>query len=369
MRWGAASSFRWGAPQLPNPTKRKDLRKKSSPTRPPKPLRDVVAPKSPHADGPPEPSERPTFPIVGIGASAGGLEAFSQLLKELPADTGMAFVLVQHLDPKHESQLPEVLSRTTAMPVLAVTDRLRVEPDHVYVIPPNADMTIGGGVFALTPRPKVDHYRPIDHFFNSLAQEQEGRALGVVLSGTGSDGTLGLRAIKAEGGITFVQDAKSAKHPGMPQSAAAVADFVLPPAAIARELARIGGHPSSHAAAFPAGPGQPDDGADVGAVLRALRTATGVDFAQYKPASIRRRITRRMLLHKIDDIAGYVRFLRETPGEAVVLHDDILIQVTEFFRDREGFDALKKTVFPSLVKERAADEPIRIWVPGCATGE
>src|SRR5712692_7096451 len=370
MRWGAASSFRWGAPQLPNPTKRKDLRKKSSPTRPPKPLRDVVAPKSPHADGPPEPSERPTFPIVGIGASAGGLEAFSQLLKELPADTGMAFVLVQHLDPKHESQLPEVLSRTTAMPVLAITDRLRVEPDHVYVIPPNADMTIGGGVFALTPRAKVDHYRPIDHFFNSLAQEQEGRALGVVLSGTGSDGTLGLRAIKAEGGITFVQDAKSAKHSGMPQSAAAVADFVLPPAGIARELARISGHAYvNQALPSPTGAGPPEEGADVSAVLRVLRTATGVDFAQYKPASIRRRIARRMLLGKIDDLATYAGYLRQTPHEAQALYDDILIKVTEFFRDPEGFEALRLRVFPSLVKGRDADEPIRIWVPGCATGE
>jgi two-component system CheB/CheR fusion protein len=155
----------------------------------------------------------------------------------------MAFVLVQHLDPKHESRLPDVLSRTTTMAVIAVADRLRVEPDHVYVIPSNADMTIGGGVFALTPRAAVDRHTPIDLFFRSLAQEQEGRAIGVVLSGTGSDGTLGLRAIKAEGGITFVQDETSAKHPGMPQSAAAVADFVLPPAGIARELARIAGHP------------------------------------------------------------------------------------------------------------------------------
>src|SRR5688572_10588239 len=155
----------------------------------------------------------------------------------------MAFVLIQHLDPKHDSQLPEVLSRTTTMPVVTITDGQRLEPDHVYVIPPNADIVIAGGVFALTPRTAGDRHTPIDRFFRSLAQEQEGRAIGVVLSGTGSDGTLGLRAIKAEGGITFVQDEKSAKHSGMPQSAAGVADFVLPPAAIARELARIGSHP------------------------------------------------------------------------------------------------------------------------------
>src|SRR5712664_2769946 len=218
-------------------------RRRSAPRPPPKRRPDAVLPESPHIDDPSEPSQRTTFPVVGIGASAGGLEAFSQLLRELPTGTGMAFALIQHLDPKHESQLAEVLSRTTAMPVITVTHGPRVEPDHVYVIPPNADMTIGGGAFALTSRAAVDRHTPIDHFFRSLAQQLEGRAIGVVLSGTGSDGTLGLRAIKAEGGITFVQDEKSAKHRGMPQSARAVADFVLPPAGIARELARIAGHP------------------------------------------------------------------------------------------------------------------------------
>ena len=282
----------------------------------------------------------------------------------------MAFVLIQHLDPKHESQLPEVLSRTTAMPVLAVTDRLRVEPDHVYVIPPNADMTIGGGVLTLTPRARVDAYRPIDHFFRSLARERGGRVIGVVLSGTGSDGTLGLRAIKAEDGIAFVQDEKSAKHAGMPESARAVADFVLPPAGIARELVRIAGHPYvNQSLPSAAGPGPAEGAADVSAVLRVLRTATGVDFSQYKAASVRRRIARRMLVQKIDDLGTYASYLRHTPHEAQALCDDILIKVTAFFRDPEGFEALRRSVFPSLVKERAADEPIRIWVPGCATGE
>ncbi len=171
--------------------KRKTPRRRSAPRRPP-PKRVPHTPESPHVDGPAESSRGTPFPIVGIGASAGGLEAFSQLLRALPADTGMAFVLVQHLDPTHESRLPEVLARTTAMPVGTVTDHLRVEPDHVYVIPSNADLTIGAGVFALTPRAVPDRHTPIDHFFRSLAQEQEGRAIGVVLSGTGSDGTLGL---------------------------------------------------------------------------------------------------------------------------------------------------------------------------------
>ncbi|PYN44373.1 MAG: hypothetical protein DME00_25000 [Candidatus Rokuibacteriota bacterium] len=345
-------------------------RRRSVLRRPSKRLPDTATPKSPPTDGPSERPERTTVPVVAIGASAGGLEAFSQLLRELPTDTGMAFVLIQHLDPKHESQLSEVLSRTTAMPVITVTDRLRVEPNHIYVIPPNAEMTIGDGALALTSRATVDRHMPIDHFFRSLAQELEGRAIGVVLSGTGSDGTVGLRAIKAEGGITFVQDEQSAKHGGMPQSARAIADFVLPPAAIARELGRIGGHPYVNPVRpSAAGPGQPEDEANVGAVLRVLRTATGVDFSQYKPASVRRRIARRMLLKKIDDLATYVRNLRQTPDEARALRDEILIQVTGFFRDPEGFTALRRSVFPSLVKGRAEDEPIRIWVPGCATGE
>jgi two-component system CheB/CheR fusion protein len=198
----------------------------------------------------------------------------------------------------------------------------------------------------------------------------EGRAIGVVLSGTGTDGTLGLQAIKAEGGLTFVQDEKSAKHFGMPRSALPVAVFVLPPVGIARELARIGHHPYvNHAVPSAAGPGPPDGEADVSAVLRVLRTVTGVDFSQYKPATVRRRIARRMLLQKIDDLGRYVQRLRQTPLEAQALRDDLLIQVTEFFRDADGFEALRRSVFPSLIKERAADEPIRIWAPGCATGE
>jgi two-component system, chemotaxis family, CheB/CheR fusion protein len=273
------------------------------------------------------------------------------------------------LDPKHESQLPEVLSRTTALPVIAVTDRLRVEPNHIYVIPPNTNMAIDDTVLTLTPR--ADRHMPIDYFFRLLAEERGSRAIGVVLSGTGSDGTLGLRTIKAEGGIALVQDEKSAAHPGMPKSASVVADFVLPPAAIARELARIADHPYvSRALPAPAGPDQPDTGgADLNAVLRIVRSATGVDFTQYKAPTVRRRIGRRMLLQKIADLGTYAQHLRQTPAEAQALRDELLIQVTGLFRDPDGFQALRRSVFPSLVSVRADDEPIRIWVPGCATGE
>jgi two-component system CheB/CheR fusion protein len=282
----------------------------------------------------------------------------------------MAFVLVQHLDPQHESQLSEILSRTTAMPVVTVTNGLRVEPNRVYVIPSNADMAIGGGVLTLTSRETAARHTPVDRFLRSLAQELEQRAIGVVLSGTGSDGTLGLRAIKVAGGVTLVQDERSAKHAGMPQSAAAIADFILPPVGIARELVRIASHSYvSQIGPREAAPDPRERENDVAAVLRVLRTATSIDFSQYKSPSVRRRIARRMLLQKIDGTEAYVRYLRETPGEAQALRDDLLIQVTGFFREPEGFEALRQKVFPRLVKERAAGEPIRIWAPGCATGE
>lgn len=294
-----------------------------------------------------------------------------QLLRALPAATGMAFVLVQHLDPTHESQLSEVLSRTTAMPVVVVTDGMRVEPDRVHVIPPNTEMTIGGGALRLAPRETGQHM-PIDHFLLSLAQAQKERAIGVVLSGSGSDGTLGLKAIKAEGGITVAQDEASAKYPSMPHSALPFADLVLAPGAIARELARIGRHP------YLSGPPpsktetdarRPEGGPDLSVVLRALHAATRVDFAEYKPSSVGRRIARRMMFRKIDDTGGYARILREDPREAQALYDDLLIQVTGFFREPDGFDALRRQVFPALVGERSPDDPIRVWVPGCCSGE
>ena len=189
---------------------------------------------------------RESFPVVGIGASAGGLEAFTQLLAHLPDETGMAFVLVQHLDPTHESQLADLLSKATRLPVTEVTDGMAVEPDHVYVIPPNTNMTIAKGVLRLTPRGDArSQHLPLDFFFRSLAEDRQSRAIGVILSGTGSDGSLGLAEIKAVGGITFAQDEKSAKYPAMPLNAVSsgCVDFVLPPDEIARELARIGQHP------------------------------------------------------------------------------------------------------------------------------
>jgi two-component system, chemotaxis family, CheB/CheR fusion protein len=318
-------------------------------------------------------SRRALFPIVGVGASAGGLEAFTQLLRSLGSGTEMAYVLVQHLDPSHESALTELLAKATEMPVRQVTDATPVELNHVYVIPPNLDMTIAQGILRLTPRTETrGHHMPIDRFLRSLAEDQGSNAIGIVLSGTASDGTLGLAAIKAKGGITFAQDEKSAKFDGMPQSAIAAGcvDFVLPPDAIARELARIRAHPylarssSSRMADL-----VPDGDPQLKSILRLLQTANGVDFSDYKPATVKRRILRRMALHKVGELKEYVQFLRHHPAEGEALYEDMLIKVTSFFRDPDAFEALKTEVFPSILKHRSPQEPVRVWVAGCSTGE
>ena len=308
--------------------------------------------------------------IVGVGASAGGLEAFTQLLAALPVDTGLAFVLVQHLDPRHESILPELLATRTRMPVVQVTEGLRVMPNHVYVIPPNTVMAISAQVLHLSPRlPPNGHHMPIDVFFSSLAEDQKSKSIGVILSGAASDGTLGLGAIKAEGGITFAQD-DSATFDGMPRSAviAAVVDFVLPPEKIAAELAAIASHP------YPAVPGRgPETELAVGDALTKLvallRAAKGIDFSQYKSPTVQRRIMRRIVLTRVSDLERYLEFVRTTPNELDALFNDLLINVTEFFRDPAVFATLKETAFPAILKDRKARMPIRVWIPGCSTGE
>ncbi|MGE5894335.1 MAG: chemotaxis protein CheB [bacterium] len=314
-----------------------------------------------------------TFLIVGIGASAGGLEAFTKLLGHLPPDTGMAFVLVQHLAPVKDSILSELLSKKTSMPVREVEDGMTVEPNHVYVIPPNTALSIFHGKLRLQPRaePPGQHL-PVDSFFRSLAEDQGQHAVGVILSGTGSDGSLGIRAIKAEGGIVLAQDEQSAKYNGMPKSAAAtgVADYILPPDKIAAELKRISRHPFVNLrSAMKTGPMSQGGEDDLNKIFMLIRTATGVDFTYYKHSTILRRITRRMLLNKLDALEQYVRYLQENPTEAGVLYQDILINVTSFFRDPETFNTLKNVVFPRILENRSSDTSLRIWVPGCSTGE
>ena len=326
-------------------------------------------------------------PVVGIGASAGGLEAFTELLKHLPLDTGMAFVLVQHLDPQHESALAQILSRATRMPVREVTDNRHVEPDHVYIIPPNVSLGITRGVLKLLPREKTrTPHHSIDFFFEALARDLGERAIGVILSGTATDGTLGLEAIKAEGGITFAQDA-TARYDSMPRSSIAegCVDFVLSPREIALELARIARHPyvagarparaSAEGGAAPdpearrplAG-GDPADDPAFRKVLVLLRNRSGVDFSLYKASTIKRRIHRRAVLAKASTLDGYTDVLRGNPAELDTLYRDVLISVTGFFRNPEAFEAVKRKVFARLPRRRG-DEPFRIWVLGSSTGQ
>jgi two-component system CheB/CheR fusion protein len=316
-------------------------------------------------------SESDPRAIVGVGASAGGLEAFTQLLSSLPIDTGLTFVLVQHLDPRHDSILPELLSSCTRMPVVQVTEGASVKPNHVYVIPPNTTIAISGGVLHLSPR-RVSNERhmPIDVFFSSLAEDQKGNGIGVILSGAASDGTLGLGAIKAEGGITFAQD-DTAAFDGMPRSAVAAGgvDFVLPPKQIAAELAAIARHPYQAAHRTPNPETEITEVAALTKLLTLLRISKGVDFSQYKSPTVQRRIMRRIVLAKVPDLEHYLELLRQTPTEVDTLFNDLLINVTEFFRDPAVFAAIKETAFPAILKDRTAGMPIRVWVPGCSTGE
>jgi len=308
---------------------------------------------------------------VAVGASAGGLEAFTELLKPLPKNPGMAFVLIPHLDPKHESAMTELLGRGSKMPVRQVFDGMKVQPDCVYVIPPNRSMSIQDSVLRLTVRKPEDRPPlPIDDFFRSLALTCGKNAIGVILSGTASDGTQGVAAIKNEGGITFAQEPLTAKYNSMPNNAIASGhiDFILPPADIARELMRIRRHPyvELDAAKIENGDEPRSHMAQIFQLLRQLRK---VDFSEYKPATIRRRILRRMALNHVQDIADYVKMLQQNRLEIEALHHDILINVTSFFRDPEAFEVLQEIAYPEILKGRQPSETIRVWVPGCSTGE
>ena len=312
---------------------------------------------------------RATFPIAAIGASAGGLEAFSNLLRALPSDSGLALVFIPHLDPTHESAMVELLARTTSLPVRQAADSMRVEVNTVYVLPPNCDMTISEGVLRLARRESArGHHLPIDTFFRSLAEDQTSNAIGIILSGTASDGTLGLAAIKSGGGITFAQDFESAKYDGMPHSAveAGVVDYVLPPARIAQELVRIQGLPADRDSRD-----EVFDGKDrlLKEIFRLLKNHSKVDFVDYKVATMRRRILRRMHINRVTGLADYVKILQRSPQEVEALYRDVLINVTSFFRNPEVFESLRQVVYPKILADRSSSDPVRVWVPGCSTGE
>jgi two-component system CheB/CheR fusion protein len=314
--------------------------------------------------------DRPGLTIVGVGASAGGLDAFGALLRALPPDPGFALVFVQHLAPQHESALVTLLSLKSTLPVTEARDGTRVEPNHVYVIAPNTQLVISSRELRITPRPDDRRqYTPIDAFLISLAKDAGTKAIAVILSGTASDGALGLREVKEAGGITLVQAPESAKYDGMLRAAIAtgMVDFVLPPERIGAELVAL-----AHAQGTSLLQTTPDlalTDQQLNDVFDLLRPATGVDFRHYKLPTIRRRLFRRMALHRFTHVGEYVQMLRSNPAEVLNLYRDLLIHVTRFFREPESFEAIARIVFPAVLDDRPSDQPIRAWVSGCASGE
>ncbi|MGD1074846.1 MAG: chemotaxis protein CheB [Thermodesulfovibrionales bacterium] len=318
-----------------------------------------------------KPSSVKGFFVVGIGSSAGGLEALEQFFTHMPPDSGMAFVLIPHLDPTHKSMMPDLLKRYTKMPISEAEDGMEVKPNSIYIISPNKDMSIlNRRLQLLEPVERRGFRHPIDFFFRALAQDQGEKAVAVVLSGTGTEGALGLKAVKSEGGLVLVQDPKDAKYDGMPSSAIAtrLVDYVLAAAEMPGQLLgyirRIGRRPFLPAAVAEAKPIEP-----LQKIFVLIRAKTGHDFSLYKQNTILRRLERRMAIHKIRSLANYVFYLRHNPEEIEVLFKELLIRVTNLFRDGEAFDAVMKDVLPLITQSKSFENPLRIWVPGCSTGE
>ena len=313
------------------------------------------------------------FPIVGIGASAGGLAAFEAFFSGMPADQdpGMAFVLVQHLAPDHKSILADLIRRYTRMQVFEVEDGMVVQLNCTYIIPPNYDMAfLNGTLHLLEPAAPRGQRLPIDFFFRSLAQDQHERAIGIVLSGTGSDGTLGIRAIKDEAGMVMAQNPGSTEFDGMPRSASAtgLVDYQLPPAEMPAQLIAYAVHAFGKLSRLSANPAPQTESA-LKKIFILLRGQTGHDFSQYKPSTVHRRIERRMAVHQIQSIDDYVKYQQQTPAEVEALFRDLLIGVTNFFRDPEVFQTLAEHIIPKLFANKPAGGVIRAWSTGCSTGE
>jgi two-component system CheB/CheR fusion protein len=314
---------------------------------------------------------RSRFPVVGIGSSAGGLEALELFFSNLPSDTNMAFVIIQHLSPKHKSIMVDILMKYTQMKVLQIEDNQEIKPNHVFLNPPDKNVVIFNRRLHLTePTQTRGVNLPIDCFFRSLSEDQGEKAICIILSGTATDGTLGLKAIKGEGGIAMVQDPESAKYAGMPNSAIAtgLVDFILPVEKIPEELVKYVQHPYIERPERIETAKQQFRGY-VQKILASIRTSTGHDFSNYKQTTIRRRIERRMAVHQIDSIEKYDTYLHRNPAEISILFKDLLIGVTSFFRDAEAFGVLKAKAISELIKNKNPKIPLRIWVAGCATGE
>ncbi len=308
------------------------------------------------------------IPIVGIGASAGGLEPIRKILETLPPNLGIALVVIQHMATGQESMLPEILSRSTKMTVHQIKDNMQIEPNNVYVIKPGTNLSLKNNY--LKTSPKNTNIKSINQFFISLASEKKASALGIILSGTGDDGTEGLKEIKVQGGITFAQDPEMAQYPDMPRNAinADTVYFVCSPENIANELINIVKHPQLFVAdKKPLEEAKEES--DQKKILRLLRNTFGVDFTHYKEATITRRIARRMVLKKVENLKEFAEYLRTHTDELQILFDDLLIGVTEFFREPNTFALFKERVCPELFKNRLPNQSVRIWVPGCSSGE
>lgn len=346
--------------------KKNTARKKTTPKKP------KAAPAAKTIAGPQRvaPTDA-AFPIVGIGASAGGLAAFEAFFSAMPIGSGMAFIIVQHLAPDHKSILTELIARYTRMPVFEVEDGMVVEPNCTYIIPPNHDMAfLHGALQLLEPGAPRGHRLPIDFFFRSLAQDQRARAICIVLSGTGSDGTQGVRAIKAEGGMVMAQSPESTEYDGMPRNAIAtgLVDYVLAPAEMPAQLIAYVSHAYRKSNGTVVSAGLRADDA-LKKIFVVMRVQTGHDFSQYKQSTINRRVDRRMAVHQIEEVGDYVLYLQKNPAEVTALFRDLLIGVTAFFRDPEAFKALEEEAIVRLLSNKRAGDTIRMWVPGCATGE
>ena len=296
--------------------------------------------------------EKKPFPIVAIGASAGGMEAFIELLQNLPEVTGLSYAYVQHLDPTHESNLIHILGRSTKMPVMEAVDQVKIEPDHIYIIPPNREMSLVDGIIQVSPRPaKPYNHMPINHFFVSVAERYKEMGIGIILSGTATDGTAGMKAIKLAGGLTFAQD-ESAKFQSMPKSAISegAADLVLSPKAMAEELSKISQQKDAYYTAIQELNEEAISNKDeeLLGILHLLHRSTGVDFSLYKMNTIKRRIIRRMMLYKLETLKDYAQYIKQHTSEINFLYQDLLINVTAFFRDVESSEYLKKNLLPRI---------------------
>jgi two-component system, chemotaxis family, CheB/CheR fusion protein len=312
------------------------------------------------------------FVVVGIGASAGGIQAVKEFLAVVPEDPGMAFVVILHLSPEHESRLADVLRGSTAMPVTQVTEAIAVERNHVYVVPPDQSLSMVDGHLALSPRTRIEERRaPIDIFFRTLGESHQSRAVGVVLSGTGADGSMGLKRIKENGGLCFAQDPEEAEYSDMPRNSIAtgIVDHVLPAREIPVKVHSFVQHLGKvHVVQAPAGRESGHEEA-LRDIFIQIRARTGHDFTNYKRPTMMRRITRRMAVNEVTELANYAAIVRERPDELQALLKDLLISVTHFFRDSEAFDALEARVIPQLFQGKGAEDQVRVWVAGCATGE